>query len=111
MRPVMTREEAMELIDQMREISPLWIQNERKREEEYREAVRTCDGRELVRIIKTIYLRRRKRMSEGKKITAADSRYFKLAEDNLFGELAVSLELERDKVKDFIEEKIGAGES
>ena len=111
MRPVMTREEAMELIDQMREISPLWIQNERKREEEYREAVRTCDGRELVRIIKTIYLRRRKRMSEGKKITAADSRYFKLAEDNLFGELAVSLELERDKVKDFIEDKIGAGES
>ena len=50
-------------------------------------------------------------MSEGKKITAADSRYFKLAEDNLYGELAVSLDLERDKVKDFIEEKIGAGEA
>ena len=66
MRPVMTREEAMDLIGQMREISPLWIQNERKREEEYREAVRTCDGK-TVRIIKTIYLRRRK-MKRGKRL-------------------------------------------
>lgn len=106
MRPVMTREEAMELIDRIPEIEELWIRDEKSREYAYKDAIKGCDNQELVRIIKTIYNRGRSRMAEGKKITVADNKYFKLAEENLYGELAVSLSMTRDEVKEFITDHV-----
>lgn len=106
MRPVMTREEAMGLIDRIPEIEELWIRDEKSREYAYKDAIKGCDNRELVQIIKTIYNRGRSRMAEGKKITAADNKYFKLAEENLYGELAISLSMTRDEVKKFITEHV-----
>ena len=61
-------------------------------------------------MLKTIYARRRTRLARGKKATDADSRYMKLAEDCLYGELAVSLGLERDQVRGFIRDRIGTAE-
>ena len=109
-RPVISREEALELIDGMREAEGLGIQDEKKREEGYKEALKSCRAEELVKVIKTIYARRRSRAARGKKATDADSRYFKLAEVYLYGELAVSLGLERDQVKAFIRDRIGTEE-
>lgn len=109
-RPVISREEALRLIDGMRDAEGLGIQDEKKREEGYKEALKTCRAEELVRMMKTIYARGRSRAARGKKATDADSRYLKLAEDYLFRELAVSLDLDRDQVKAFIRERIGREE-
>lgn len=105
-RAVMNREEALELIDSIPNIEELWIRDEKSRENSYKDAIKGCDSRELVRIIKTIYTRGRSRMAEGKKITVADNKYFKLAEENLYGELAVSLSMSRDEAKDFVTEHV-----
>ena len=102
MRPVLSRKEALQLIDEMEETNLLGIQNEKKREEDYRASFQKCDCRELVKLIKTIYLREQKRKSEGKKITSQDERYFHMAQMNLYGELAVSLGIDREEVKEFI---------
>ncbi len=102
-RPVMTREEAMELIDSIPQIEELWIKDERGREQIYRETIKSCDNRELIRIIKTIYSRGRSRAAAGKKVTVADNKYFKIAEENVYGELAISLGMTREEVKKFIE--------
>ena len=45
--------------------------------------VRGC----LISIIKTLYIRKQKRMAEGRKCTAVDEHYFKLAENQLHSEL------------------------
>ena len=110
-RPVISRERALELIDGMKEAEGLGIQDEKKREDDYKEALKTCRAEELVKMIKTIYARGRSRAARGKKATDADSRYFKLAEDYLYGELAVSLGMERDQVKAFIQDRIGGEEN
>lgn len=110
MRPIMTREEVMELIQEIPNLEELWIRDERTREASYKEAIKECDNRELVRIIKTIYNRGRSRMTEGKKMTVADNKYFKMAEDNLYGELAVSMGMTREEVKDFVVERVKAAE-
>ena len=102
MRPVIEKDEAKQLIDNIDKIDNLWIQEEKQREADYKESFKKCDCTELVRIIKTIYLHKQERIEQGKKITAVDDRYFKLAEDRLYGELAVSLEMEKDEVKDYI---------
>ena len=106
-RPVISREEALRLIDGIRDAEALGIEDERKREENYKTALKSCRAEELVKMIKTINARKRSRAARGKKATDADSRYVKLAEDYLYGELAISLDLERDQVKAFIRERIG----
>ena len=110
-RPVISREEALRLIDGIRDAEALGIEDERKREENYKTALKSCRAEELVKMIKTIYARGRSRAARGKKATDADSRYFKLAEDYLYGELAVSLGMERDQVKAFIQDRIGGEEN
>ena len=66
-----------------------------------------CRAEELVKMIKTSNARKRSRAARGKKATDADSRYVKLAEDYLYGEVAISLGLGRDQVKAFVRERIG----
>ncbi|OUP63384.1 CarD family transcriptional regulator [Drancourtella sp. An177] len=107
LRNVMTEKEALDLIDAMNGIAELQIREEKKREETYKEAIKTCDGKELVKLMKTIYRRKTRREAQGKKMTSADSRYFKAAQDALYNELAVSLQIPAEEVHEFIKEKLG----
>lgn len=105
-RPLISKEEAMELIDGVEEIETLWITNEKQREEIYKEELATCDCKELIKIIKTVYQRMQVRLAEGKKITNNDRKYFKMAQDSLYGELAIVLDMEKGKVEEFITERM-----
>lgn len=105
-RPIISRDEAMALIDDMENIETLWVSDERKREFAYKEAIRKCDCRELVKIIKTTFLRKKSRTAAGKRVTAGDEKYLHMAEANLYGELAVALDMEQDQVKKFIMERM-----
>lgn len=111
MRLILTKKEAMKLIDEIEDIDSLGILDEKRKELEYKEAFRKGDCRQLVKIIKAIYLRRQSRIAEGKKITSVDDKYFHMAEENLYGELAVSLDMDKDMVKDFIIKHVGEEKS
>lgn len=102
MRPVISKDEALELIDNIKDIESLWIPDEKKQENHYKDALRKCDCSELVKIIKTIYLRKQSRLVEGKKITSSDEKYFQMAEDRLYGELAISLDMDIEEVKEYV---------
>lgn len=101
-RRVLKRDEAQKLIREIPDIPLLVIANEKLSEQMYRECIRTNDCEELIKIIKTIYLRKQKRMQAGRKVTAVDAKYFHLAEDSLYGELAVALEMPKDEVESYI---------
>ena len=45
MRKVITRQEAEQLIEEMPQIEELWVANEKQRELQYKEALKTCDFR------------------------------------------------------------------
>ena len=111
MRRVFTEEEVETLLKEIPSIETIWISNEKKREEQYREVARKYDCREWVKIIKTIYLRKRNRRMEGKKITYIDEKYMKLAEENLYGEISIPLKISPDRVERFIRNRIENKES
>ena len=67
----------------------------------------TCEPVEWVKIIKTLYKRTRDRISQGKKITATDERYLKLAEDSLYSELGFALGRDKEEMPDYIKRRIG----
>lgn len=106
MRRVISKEEAINLIDDIPNIQELWITNDKLREEEYKEVIRSCKCREWIRIIKTSYTRRQERLNQGKKTTATDDRYLKLAKDSLYSELALSLKISKDDVEQYIWSRI-----
>ena len=78
------------------------MENDKLREEKYKECMRTCECQDWVRIIKTLYARMQKRLAQGKKVTATDERYFRMAEDNLYSELAMALEVPKDEMENYI---------
>ena len=106
MRRVLSKEEAAQLIDEIPVIEELWITNEKMREEKYKECMRSGDCREWIKIIKTLYLRKQERTAQGKKITATDERYLKMAEDYLYSELEIPLEIPKAQMEAYITRQI-----
>lgn len=106
MRPVLTEAEAEKFIDEIPSVKELWVGNEKLREESYKTAMLTGEPIEWVKIIKTLYLRGKDRMSQGKKITATDERYLKLAEDSLYSELAFAIGKDKTEMEEYITTRI-----
>lgn len=106
MRRMLSKEEAEKLINDIPDIPEMWIGDEKQREMKYKEAMRSCDCRQWVSIIKTLYLRRESRISQGKKTTNTDDRYFKKAGDNLHGELAMALGMKKSEMEQYISERL-----
>ncbi|MEF9958969.1 MAG: CarD family transcriptional regulator [Niameybacter sp.] len=106
MRPVMTPKEAWALLDEVKDIEALEIADFRRKEETYKQAMRSCKCREWVKVIKMVYGLREERKAEGKKMTASDEKYFNLAKEELNKELAFVLNMPKEEVEPLILEKI-----
>ena len=105
-RKTMTEEEAWKLIEKIPAIEEIWIDNEKLREQRYKEAIRSYDPAALIGIIKATYLRNKKRLEEGKKNTLVDERYFKIAEHNLYSELAFAMNKDESEIGQIITDHI-----
>lgn len=106
MRKAVSKEEALAFIKSIPEIPLIPLADEKTLERTYREYMHQNSCEDWIKLIKTIYLRKEKRLSKGCKVTAIDSKYFKLAEDYLYGEFSIALDMTKDEVKAYIEETL-----
>ncbi len=106
MRPVVTKDEAMDYIDHILETETLWITDEKRRESMYKEVVKKCDPKEWIKIIKTLFLRKKARIEAGKKVTASDEKYLHIAEENLYGEFAIALGMTKEETAKFVIDRV-----
>lgn len=106
LRLCMTKKMAWSLIKRIPEIPTAWVNNEKMREQNYKEAVKANEPEALVSIIKMIYQRNQKRLAQGKKCTATDARYFQTAENLLYMELGVALGKPKQEICEAIIEYI-----
>ncbi len=106
MRPVMSAIEAEELINGMKDTDELEMDDNKKRDDIIKEAMRTCDCRELLKVIKTLHARKKLRLEDGKKVTAGDEKFLHIAEENLHRELAIALGIEKTEVEEYIQKKM-----
>lgn len=105
MRPVMTKEEAHELIARIPEIegqshSSSSITMLRQKYDEY---FRDHDCESYVQLVKGIY----SKGESGKKLGQTDHRYMKRAEEVLYNELAVALDINPSQVPEYIKSILG----
>ena len=94
------------MIGRIKEIDILWVKDEKSREQIYKDAIRTCNCEEWVRMIKTLYIRKKSRLAEGKKVTSSDAKYLHLAEENLYGELSVVMGIPKNEMGEYISSRV-----
>lgn len=106
LRKVISCNEAWNMIESIPKIDAVQIENEKQREQKYKEALGSCDPEQWISIIKTMYFRKQKRNIQGKKNTAMDERYFKLAEKYLYSELAYAIGKNESEMSQLIADTI-----
>lgn len=109
MRPVISRDEAMTLIRSIpgAEAEVCEERNLRALTEHYQNRLQMYDPAELIRVIKSVTKKRELVRQRGKKLGQIDERFMHRAEEMLYGELAVALEIEKHQVVGFIRDVIG----
>lgn len=106
MRRVVTRKEAEELVKMIPSIEPIEVSSEKFLEEIYKKCMHCNECIEWIRLIKCIYNRKQLRISEGKKITATDEKYMRMAEEALYLELGTALDMQKEEVLGYIIKEI-----
>ena len=106
MHPICSKAEVDELISHMNSEGLIWIDNDIKRKEEYSRIIKDADKHEIIRLIKTLYLRRKELAESGKKLRSTDENYLSLAENMLFEEFAYALDIDKSEVVEYIEKHI-----
>ena len=101
LRYPISKEEAEQLIKKIPTIEPIQV-NDKLLENTYRELMRTQKEEDLIKIIKTTYLRNEERVSCGKKASDKDQTFFKQAENCLYNELGYALNLSAEECKNYI---------
>ena len=104
MRPVMTAQEAADFLAALPQLPPEAPEGpgQRAAKDHYHAVVTSYDCGRMAAMIKHVCHRRRWAMQHGRKVSQLDERYLRRAEDQLYGELAAVLGLERDAVADLI---------
>lgn len=105
MRKLINVEEAEELISKIPSIETLNL-NEKNIEIEYKKLLENKRLEDLVKIIKTTYLRNKERTDNKKKTGDIDNKYFSMAEKFLYNELALVYNKSFDDIKNDVIEKV-----
>ena len=136
MRPVMSREEAEELVALIPTISvePFHTGRLQELSEHYRSIIGTHSTTDLVEIIKSVYSKKREAEAAGREVRLLYGYYDceniaalragrsahnplgnftreELAEELLHGELSVALDIPKDEVKDYIHRRVAEAEA
>ena len=103
-RPIISGGEARRLISIMPQVEakPYHNRNLNQLREHYRECLEAFDCETLIRMTKSIYMKKQEAEAQKRKFGAVDERFMREAEDLLYGEFAAALEIDRDKVEHYI---------
>lgn len=106
MRSILSVDEVHRLLAKMPDLKAPVISTSNSTElaGEYRKLLASHDCKDLLRLIKSIRKKNKKAEKEGRRIGLTDSRFLKQAEDLLFGEFSVSLQLDREEIPAYIDE-------
>ena len=93
MRKLLSKAEIDSLIDSMPDKAVVWINHDNDRKEHYRKILASGDHVELIKIMKAIYIHKKEREAEGKRLHMIDEQFFKDAEHVLYNEFQYVLKL------------------
>ena len=106
MRKVMTKKDVNALIDSMPRQSPTWIANENERKETYRKILASGDHAAIISMVQALYLHKKEREAEGKRLHMSDEHFMKDAERLLYNEWQYVLNVDKAGLMAYIFNRI-----
>ena len=88
MRSILSRERASELLEAAPSEYGEWVENDRERQQMYKQILLCGSSEDLLMMTRTLYQHQIELLERGRKLHAADERFLKEAEKMLFEELA-----------------------
>ena len=110
LRKVLSMEDIDSLITKMPDIETNWITDKKKREEEFRNALRCGDCIALVRVMKTIYAVKEEKARNRKQLSYTDHSIFEQAQQQLLEEIAFGAQISVEEADDYIRKKLSIEE-
>ena len=104
-RELITKERVEEIINSIPSIEIIKTDS-KSLENDYKQLMQSGTHEDLIRIIKTTYLRNKERIDNNKKTTDKDNYYFNQAELYLYNEFSVVLNMTYDETKEYIISKV-----
>ena len=105
---ILTAEELNALLDAAADEALLWLEDANERKALYTQVLLDGDRRKLLRLMRTLYLRRVALVQRGKHLRAADEQALRDAERTLNGEFALVLNIPRHEVPAYLHARLGA---
>ena len=106
MRDILSAEEIYNIIQELPEKDPIWIEDDNIRKSKYQEMIDEGNRRKIMLIIKTLYRHRIEQEEKGRRLHQADEFILKQAEKLLHDEFALVLEIKPEEVVPFIMQQI-----
>lgn len=105
-RSIINKEDAEILIQRIPKIEIVKTDDDRALENEYISLISSGKHEDLIRIIKTTYIRNEEKMKNGRKASEKDKNYFKLAEKLFYPEFSIALNKTYQETKEYVEDKV-----
>lgn len=104
MRSIITADEARALIDSIPQVDaqPYYNTALRQLQDYYEKKIGSHDCADLIELTISLYRKKKQVLEQKRKFGAIDERYLKRAEDLLFGELSVALDMPKADVREFV---------
>lgn len=108
MRPVISENEAKDLIDSIPQIHTEIYKNSSMQQltKHYQAILDTHGCRELLGLIKSISMKKVEAVNNNRTLGQIDKKFMKRAEDLLFGEFAAALHVSRDEVEVYVHNRL-----
>ena len=106
MRKVMTKQDVDALIDSMPSKKPTWIENENERKETYKKILASGDQAAIITMVQALFLHKKEREAEGKRLHMSDEHFMKDAEQLLYNEWQYVLNMDKAGLMTYIFERI-----
>ena len=104
-RNLITKKDIDKIINDIPNIEPV-NSDTKSLEGIYKDLLASGSHTDLIKIIKTTYLRNKERIDNNKKTTDKDNYYFNLAEKYLYQEFQIVLNLTYEEAKDYVINKV-----
>ncbi len=106
MRGVLTKEQIDDILTKDCVDSLEWPENKIERNDIFSGIISRCDTRELLMLIKCLYLKKQEKQNRGKQLSSSDDGLLKMAEKLIDEEFSLSLGCSTEAVGEYIRKKL-----
>ncbi len=107
LRPLLTKEEIDELLSRVSQEDIPWTEDRGERATQFRGIIGGGDRRQIVQLVRCLYIKKQEKLAAGKKLSAADEMFLQECIRLVEEEFMLALDIPAEQVGDYIRERVG----